>query len=113
MKQVGKMQPHAREARNCPPTLQDEGAGNSPSRPRRVGRVRLVRRGRRVAHKLGSKELHTVPVRVGISVAHGKPTPPAPLQRRVIGSSKSQGHCRGVSLTNSHTDEAQTCLGGV
>ena len=72
------------------------GAGNSPSRPRRVGRVRLVRRGQASGtRKLGSKELHTVPVRAGISVAHGSQHPLPPLQRRVIGSSESQGHCRG------------------
>ena len=72
------------------------GAGNSPSRPRRVARVRLVRRGQASGtRKLGSKELHTVPVRGGVSVVHGGQHPLPLMQRRYRGSSGSQGHCRG------------------
>ena len=54
------------------------GAGKSPSRWRRVGRVKMVRRGQAsCARRLGFKEVHTVPVGGGFSVAHGGQHPPS------------------------------------
>ena len=62
--------------------------------------------------RLGSKEVHTVPVGGGFSVAHGGQHPPLPpMKRRDRRSSGSWGHCRAGSLTNSHMDEAQNYLG--
>ena len=89
MEHVGGMQTQAKGGQKLRKT---RGAGNSPSRWRRVGRGRLVRRGQaRGTRRLGSRELDTVPVGGAVSSQergqggpqglHG-PTPLAP-------------HCRG------------------
>ena len=66
------------------------GPGKNPSRRRWVGRVRLVRIGQTsCTRRFGSKEVHTVPVGVGISVVHGGQHPPAPHaeeRQRVLGA---------------------------
>ena len=78
--------------------------------------MKLVRRGQESGtHKLGSKELHIVAVGGGISVAHEAQHPPPACRPPCIGETEGPW-CHGAiagggSLTNSHTDETQNCLG--
>ena len=102
MEHVGGMQTQAKGGQKLRKT---RGAGNSPSRWRRVGRGRLVRRGRRGAHAGLAPESWTLCLWEGLSHRRSEgreghrasmgqhPSPPTAEESR--GSSGSRGHCRG------------------